>query len=291
MKIALLSVFFFGLFTLKLTALESDSFPNSPIPHALSQARIETGYSAGQFIGIKQGYAEASLFLPTLAQDSLIPIIDLRGYRFNDTKWGLSFGGGIRKYIDCVQAVGANVYYDYLEGKCSKSFNRIGLGFEWLGNSVDFRLNAYLPIGNQMQSSKPVNFSDYIGGYQASCRKKQFSIGRGVDAEVGGRLCYLDNFNVYGAIGPYYYSTRTKSHFFGCQASIQASYRSFISIECKASYDSVNQSQVQGRIQVSIPFDILSEGWTCMYEDTIFQPVRRTGVIFTDECCDYKWNW
>lgn len=290
-KLSLSVIIIFVLNILKLGAAETDTFCCTGTTNPFFKVRIEAGYSAGQFIGIKQSYVELGLFVPVCSTDALTSFVDCRGYRFNNAKWGISSGIGLRKCLDNDHAVGANVYYDYLEGNFHKSFNRLGLGLEWLGACLDFRINTYLPIGHETHSSETVKYNDYIGNYRATCRENQFSIGRGFDAEVGGYFGCWNNFNVYGAIGPYYYLSKQESNYFGGQARIEMSYHSFISIQIRSSYDSVNQLRTQGQIQISIPFEILSGRLTSFCEDTILQPVRRNGVIFTGDCCDYKWNW
>lgn len=290
-KLSLLIILFFAARALGLNAAEIISFSESGISNPFSKIRIEAGYSAGQFIGIKQSYAELGLFLPIFSENTLTSFIDCRGYRLNNAKWGLSSGIGIRKHIDDDQMIGANIYYDYLEGNFHKSFQRAGFGLEWLGECLDFRINTYFPVGHQIHSSKIASYTDYIGRYKAACRTKQFSIGSGVDAEVGHLFSCWNTFNVYGAAGPYYYSARQKNNYFGGQARIEVTYQSLVSIQIRTSYDKINHSRTQGQIQISIPFDILSSGLTCFNEDRSLQPVTRTGVIFTDDCCDYKWNW
>ena len=290
-ELSLLAIFIFALSILKLGAAETDTFCCTCKSDPFFKTRIEAAYSAGRFIGIKQDYLDLGLFVPVCLTDSLVSFIDGRGYRFNNAKWGLSSGIGLRKWLGNNQVAGVNVYYDYLEGRFHKSFNRCGFGFEWLGESLDFRVNTYLPLGNQMNSSETVKYDDYIGSYHATCRENQFSIGKGFDAEVGGHFQCWNNFTLYGAIGPYYYSSKQKSNFFGGQARIELSYNSLISIQIRSSYDSVNQLRAQGQIQISIPFEILSNKLSSFCENPILQPVRRNGVIFTDDCCDYKWNW
>lgn len=291
-KINLLMIFFFvASIVLELDAAETHIFPHLATSNPFFKTRIEAGYSAGQLIGIKQSYAELGLFIPICSTDALTSFVDCRGYRFNNAKWGISSGIGLRKCLDSDHAVGANAYYDYLEGNFHKSFNRLGFGLEWLGECLDFRINTYLPVGHQTHSSETVEYNDYTGNYRATCRENQFSIGSGFDAEIGGHFGYWNNFTLYGGIGPYCYLSKQESNYFGGQARIEASYHSLVSIQIRSSYDSVNQSQTQAQIQISIPFEILSDRLISFCENTILQPVRRNGVIFTDDCCDYKWNW
>lgn len=282
-----LLLFLFVLCGSILNALES----GTSALNSFLQSRFDIGYSAGQFIGIHEGYAEAGLFVPIYLKDSSFWLVDFRGYRFNNSKLGLSSGFSFRNKIKNGQIVGANLYYDCLQGKFNKIFNRLGFGLEWLGECLDFRFNSYIPIGIQKHLSKKYIYNDYIGGYSAICCENQFSISKGFDAEIGGRFWCYGNFTAYGAIGPYFYSSNQESSYFGGQARIEVHYNSIISFQIRSSYDRLNQSRIQGQIQISFPFEIISKKLNNFCENLILQPIRRNGVIFTNGCCDYKWNW
>jgi hypothetical protein len=282
-----LLLFIFVLSRSVLNALELDT---SPLNSSL-QSRLDIGYSTGQFIGIDQGYAEAALLAPIYLKNSSLSLVDFRLYRFDNSKWGLSSGFSFRNKIKNDHIVGANLYYDSLQGKFNKIFNRLGLGLEWLGECLDFRFNAYIPLGLQEYSSKKYIYKDYIGGYSAICRENQFSISKGFDAEIGSRFWCCANFTAYVAIGPYFYSCKQESSYFGGHARIEVHYNSIISFQIRSSYDPLNQSRIQGQIQISFPFDIFSKKLNNFCENLILQPIRRNGVIFTKGCCDYKWNW
>ena len=267
-----------------LNALEADASALNSFLHS----RFDIGYSTGQFIGIHQSYAETGLFVPIYLKDASLSLVDFRGYRFNNSKCGLSSGFSFRNKIKNGHIVGANLYYDFLQGRRNKIFNRLGLGLEWLGECLDFRFNGYIPLGLQKHLSKKYIYN-YIGDYSAICRENQFSISKGFDAEIGGRFWSYGNFTAYGAIGPYFYSSKNESSYFGGHARIEVHYNSIISFQIRSSYDSLNQSRIQGQIQISFPFGTKKLNNFC--ENLILQPIRRNGVIFTKDYCDYKWNW
>lgn len=234
-KLNLFIFLFFVASLIRLDGGENHTLPYQTTSAPFFKSRIETTYSTGQFIGIKRSYSELGLFLPVFSNDALTSFFDFRGYKLNNDKWGLSSGIGLRKCLDNNDLIGANIYYDYLEGDFHKSFNRVGLGLELLGECMDFRINTYLPIGLQKHFSETVKYIHYIGGYRATCRENQFAIGRGIDAEIGGRFCCLNDFAVYGAIGPYYYSSNRKNSYFGAQARVELSYQSLVSIQIRSS--------------------------------------------------------
>jgi Inverse autotransporter, beta-domain len=253
--------------------------------------RLEAGYSFGQFIGINHNYAEIGLFVPIRIKNSLLPFVDHRLYKFDNNKWGMSGGLGIRKIFRNKCVLGSNIFYDYLEGRFNKSFNRLGLGLEWLGRSLDLRFNTYISLGNRTNFSKTVTYDDYVGDYHATCFEKQYSIGQGFDAEISRHFICCNQFTLCGGVGPYYYTSKKERNYFGGQLRIEANYNSLISIQIRSSYDSVNNSKTQGRIELTLPFEILCGKLKCLCNRAVLQPVKRNGIIFTDECCHYDWNW
>jgi len=282
-----LLLFLFVFSDCALSGLESDESAVS----FLSQSRLDVGYSTGQLIGIRQSYSEVGLFGPIYLKDSSVSLVDFRVYRFENSQWGLSSGFSFRNKVKNGDIVGANLYYDLLQGKFNQIFNRLGLGLEWLGERFDFRFNAYIPLGEQKHTSKKYIYTNYIGDYNAVCRENQLSISKGFEAEIGGRFWCYENFTAYGAIGPYFYSSKRNTSYFGGQARIEVCYNSIISLQIRSSYDSLNRSRTQGRIQISFPLEIISKKLNGLCKNLFLQPIRRNGVIFTKECCDYKWNW
>lgn len=279
--------FIFAFSTFHLTCQELDTtVTNLPL-----QSRLDVGYSIGQLAGISQSYSEVGVRVPVYVKSSSMSLVDFRGYRLDNSKWGLSSGFVFRNRIKSGAIVGGNLYYDLLQGQFNRLFNRLGLGLEWLGESLDFRFNAYIPLGKQNQHSKKHIYNNYIGNYTASCRENQFSIGKGLDAELGGRFCCYKNLVTYAAIGPYFYSSKRVSSYFGGQARIEVCYNSTISFQLRSSYDAVNRLRAQGQIQLSFPLEILSKKINTFCENMFLQPIRRNGVIFTKGYSNYKWNW
>lgn len=250
---------------------------------AFSPFRVELGYAAGKFIGIDRNYWEFGTFLP-FSSEYYTFLLDGKGYRFEDDRWGASIGIGVRVPISCSQ-LGLNTFYDYLEGSSRKSLDRIGFGLEWLGRFCDARANFYFPIRETGHSGEKVYH--YQGGYIAKCNHTEYAIARGFDAEIGARLGCYRNLRLYGAAGPYYFSHKDFSKFWGGYARLTLDWNSLASLEVRASYDRVYDTQVQALIRFSIP---LGCGYACCLEEPT-RPIYRNGVIFTRGCCDYEWNW
>lgn len=292
----------------KVPKVDSASFL-AMLSSYLTYGRLEAGYAFGKYIGIRHDYAEIGLFLPVTFSDQWVPFVDVRGYRFNNAKWAASSGIGVRAWGYDDRIWGANLYYDYLEGQFQQRFHRLSLGVEWLGSCWDLRINGYFPLGNRFHHSKPVIFN-YVANYIGTCRHTESAISQGFDAEIGMPLgCWCD-ISVYGGIGPYYYRTPHEKHswvgavgpfyyetlaesYWGGQARLEINWKSYVCLQVRTSYDRTNRWQAQGRILLSLPFDIFCgcSSFTDCCDRLITQPVQRNGIIFTDHCCSYTKNW
>lgn len=249
--------------------------------------RAEYGYAFGEFIGVDRSYQEMGFFAAPYHTENAAWFVDGRAYFFDDYRWGASAGTGYRKAFSHNRVFGANIYYDYLEGFI-KTFHEIGLGLEWLSPCWDFRINGYHHIDPNRKGAGRNNFN-YGDGYEASCDQVEYSFDR-IDMEVGRRFCYCPCGTwLYVGAGPYYLYSRL-DEVFGGFFRATVSWRDIVSLEGRVSYDDMYKTRVQGRVLISIPLAKLCEWGSCC-RDILTEPVRRNGVMFTDQCCDWEWNW
>lgn len=258
--------------------------------------RLEGGYTFGKFIGLEKKYGEIGLFLASPVIDEWQPFLDARGYRLEGGKWAASTGVGVRVWDAYLERLwGANLYYDY-RNVCFGALNRMGLGFESLGECWDVRINTYIPIKSKTTSKLKVfdPFDDTLFGI---CHFREFQF-YGLDAEVGGTLwSWFDDLTLYGAIGPYYYYNRCPGHIFGGYARLELNYFKYVTFEALVSHDKKYGTQGQGKAMINIPFEELFAclGWIACCPDSckalFVQPVKRNNVIFTSKDCELKWQW
>lgn len=187
-------------------------------------------------IGYDKGYTTLGLFLAPFQpfQECVVPFFDFRGHVFNDGKFALNAGLGLR-YLSC-RLWGINAYYDFRHSSC-KNYNQIGIGLESLGQRWDFRLNGYLPMGDHDCEKK---------------YKKEFAMG-GIDGEIGVYLTEWCNGYIYLAGGPYWLHHKHKDGF-GGKFRLVTSFLNYINIEGDVSHDPIFKTKVQGQIGFSIPF-------------------------------------
>lgn len=260
----------------------------------LQYSRLEAGYSWGDFIYINEDYAELGLFVPLMLSNHFVIFADARGYRFNDHSWGTSVGLGVRGFICDNQLLGVNVYYDHFKSRYNNDFNRLGVGFEYLGPCCEYRINGYFSVGNESQTFDSFT-CPYRGTiYEYNQYEVESSIGNGFDAEMGSSIFCCCNFRVYGAAGPYFYKSNRHGNIWGGYARLEFNLYDYFFIRVRSSYDDVYHSRTQVTALVSVPLDILCN-WRCCRDyclDFLTQPVRRNGILFTNQpCTNSTWNW
>lgn len=272
---------------LSMSAVEGGLVP-------LSEARLSINYNAGEYISIDKNYSEIDLFTPIMASENSLSFIDLRGDTFFNDQWAASVGLGFRSSA-CDGVLGANIYYDYFTRSSHINFNQVGIGAEYLTDCLQFRINGYCPVGKTKHHSC-VHELDLGNGYFATTRREHFAY-YGFDSEVGMPLFSGCDFNFYGALGPYYYSRHDFHNFWGGMGRVELNWRSLLSLQVRATYDRVYSTNVQGTIELSIPLTFFcssscNECDPCNSRCDLYSlPVRRNGIVLTDSCCNWKWNW
>lgn len=259
----------------------------------LANASFEVGYAFGRYISLDENYLELGLFAPVIASDNNQFFLDAKGYRFDSGKWGSSTGLGWRTRFCGSYAFGVNAYYDYLRSPKSNNYNQLGVGVELLAGCFDVRANGYFPFGTRKYSDCLCFFDDldFGGDFFATNSLKEFSY-TGFDAEVGINLFSFCDINFYAAGGPYYYKRSDKNFdFWGGYGRFEISWKDILSAQVIVTGDEVYNTNVQGIVRLSIPFSFFNCSTQCTCDELLLQRVRRNGVILTDTCCDWTWNW
>lgn len=255
-------------------------------------ANLELGYTYGQFIGMKKSYGELGLFFAPKHAKGIQHFIDARGYLIENGQGAASVGIGRRLWIaDSCRVLGANIYYDYRRGNRG-AFNRIGVGLEYLGECVDFRANGYFPLNHGVRKGKEHIFNAFIGPFFETCQEKEFAF-LGFDFEIGRSLWSDCFFDVYGAIGPYFYHHSELDGIYGGYARLDLNLNDWLWLEARVSSDNMYHTNVQGTVNISFPLYRMFNCSSCQNscKDILTQPVQRNNVIFTESCCSRTFNW
>lgn len=264
-----------------------------------SNVNVQTYLRAneGKGIGYKKGYTSLGALLNFRGfQNKLIQsFIDARCHYFNDNRWATNLGIGVRYLSPSLRKVfGCSVFYDFRQRH--KGYHQVGLGLEMLGCHYDIRLNGYLPIGNNIGFSKPCK-STYPGGYFSICQTYEKAL-HGCDAEIETSLKRWTNypcFDPYFALGPYYYHQDCGCNIAGGKLRLGFNYLDCITIEVRASYDSIFRTCVQGILSVNIPWGkqqtsiCQNECPNIIWQRIIDHPVQRQEIIVESKK-QYRWK-
>jgi len=260
------------------------------ITASLEQGRVEASYACGEWIGIEENYGEVELFVPHFLTGERLVFAAMSAYLFEKGQWGGSGGIGYRNRISDTSILGANLFIDTREGKTNRWFSRLGLGIEWLHFCFDLRMNGYLPFGRN--AHRKHKLFTYPSGYFANATDLEWAIDEGFDAEIGLPMGCWGDFFFYGAAGPYYYRHHREDSFWGGQGRLEIEWN-YLSLQIRTSYDEKFQSRTQGRLLLSLPFELFyNTSCQTPCKDPLTQSVRRNGILFLDRHCRFKsWNW
>jgi hypothetical protein len=226
------------------------------------------------------------LFASDYRLGSVMPILDVRGHRFDNNTYAANAGVGGR-YIpdpscDCFcEILGFNAYYDYRQG-CIGYYQQVGIGLEVLSRRWDFRANAYAPFGARRHIQTCV-FDDYDGDYFA-IRQSIESISYSFNAEIGFLLFETCNeFSLYAAGGPYFLARALcNDGVVGGEVRLRPQYRDYVALDLSWRYDSLFQTIWQIEIVFNLPLYQISgqnKYPCCLSDRQIYQPIQRFEVM------------
>jgi hypothetical protein len=221
-------------------------------PHS-SQVKLK--HLEYQGIGFNQGYTSLEIFLAN-SNTSYEPntfFLDLRGHVFNDGYTALNAGLGWRYLFDSLcNAFGLNAYYDFRKTK-HKKYNQVGVGIEYLMPSWEFRANGYFPIGSHYSRFFDLQFDHFEGNQFFVSRKHEFAM-TGADAEAGWHFYKEKNFDLFAAIGPYYFKGKLGSAAIGGKIRLEARITRYLTLEIGDSYDQVFHNRFHAEASLNFPF-------------------------------------
>lgn len=264
----------------------------TPCPETSPPSKhLELRHIEGKGIGYDQGYTTLALFMtaddvmPAHALKPVVPFFDLRIHVFDNGRPALNIGTGFR-YPD-KRIWGASFYYDFRQ-TARRNYNQLSLGFESLGKRIDFRLNGYLPVGQNKSSLFSPRFGGFQGNFMKVSLKREFSLG-GVNAEMGFRINKSKKIPFYFALGPYYLTGKKSA--WGGKARASLAFFDRIRLEGNVSYDSLFKWIGQGEVALTYPFGGKKEirpkkGRSCSEELSLrrlwAQRVERSEIIPID---------
>ncbi len=226
------------------------------------------------------------LFAPKYHLGHMMPLLDLRGHRFDNNTYAANAGIGGR-YIPnpasdkFCEILGFNAYYDYRQG-CIGYFNQLGAGIEILGSRWDLRANAYVPFGKKRHLDTYV-YDDYEGDYYATLNQIE-SISYSFNGELG---CLLikdwGDFSLYAAAGPYFIARAIcNDGVVGAEARLRPQYKDYLALDMSWRYDQLFDTIWQVEVIFTLPLYQISNQnkHPCQISDRqIYQPIQRFEVM------------
>ncbi len=238
-------------------------------------------------VGYSLGYTTLDYFLAAQG-DRWEVLFNARGHIFNDSKGAANVGLGMRLPVyDEKYLVGGNIFYDCRQS--SHLFtNQVGGGFEWLGKSVDFRINGYIPVGKQ-RSLETKAFQGFSGS-NVFVRQHFKGALPSIDGEIGTPLPK----HFYFAAGSYYLFGQDKEgiklgNAWGGRVRGEVNFGRHITLGAVLTYDKIFHTRFQGILSINIPlgkWKSTAQGERCLRQIPIMRneiiPIetkRRSGVL------------
>ncbi|MBM81895.1 MAG: hypothetical protein CMJ78_15070 [Planctomycetaceae bacterium] len=167
---------------------------------------LDRGIGGG--IGYENGYTNFGLLLP-LSYDPQYQLlmIDGRGTVTDEGRGGANAGLIYRYYSPYRNRVyGFGGWFDYDNGH-EEAYQQVGVSYESLGRWIDFRANAYIPIGTDSHVLRQeFTGTSFFAGNQMMLGRRVFAekAFRGIDAEIGGPMPLLGRYGINMYVGGYY---------------------------------------------------------------------------------------
>ena len=204
--------------------------------------RIGGSFTTGPGVGYESSFGAVEGFVP-LAQTPGQDLAFLQGrvlLSTDEARLGGNLVLGYRTYSGKTNRVlGGYLSYD-IRDTGNSTFNQVGLGLESLGDSLDFRVNGYIPVGDTRQKTEENSFSTSgftpqaptfqgnflaIGSFNQITqinRRFEAALG-GVDAEAGVRIARIgETGGLRGYGGLYYYDGPGTAGVVGVRGRLEA---------------------------------------------------------------------
>ena len=234
-----------------------------PAYDTLKNSRRDSGprFDIGQFLGNRMGVEDNdtnfNFLLPfLLGSGEDVLFVDGRGLVTDQGRGGASAGVGYRSFDANLNRIyGISGWVDYDQGT-SRDYRQAGVSFESLGTWMDFRVNGYIPFGNESNLVSSSLIGDpFFSGSNLLINQRTLteSAYRGVDAEIGGPLPLLGRYGVSGYVGGYWMDSKTDETAAGPRVRIEANVTDNFRVNVTASDDKVFGTNAWVNMNFTLP--------------------------------------
>lgn len=225
--------------------------PTSPRPGGLIDPSGESdGYhlrytvrhDIGNGLGYEDSFTRLGVFLPLWEEgNQRLWFADLQPFVDNKGNFGANAGGGYRIYSSTLDRVfGAYAYFDYRETDYNR-FRQGTVGFDSLGNNIDFRGNLYIPEDSAQRIDPRFAGHYLVTGFEEAMP--------GGDIEAGVVLPELFETQSRLLGGFYYFNTHEEKDARGWRVRIESHWTPEITTDVAFNQDSYFGSTVTVGLQ------------------------------------------
>lgn len=190
--------------------LPGDYFAVTPVDRVF-RPRFNIDTRGGGLYGYNAGFSQFGAFIPFASDsDESLVFVDVRGQvTYDNAVGGANVGLGWRTYMREHDSIfGTSIWYDNTNGGIGSNFNQIGLSLEYLSRYVEYRVNGYIPAGQQDHygQSALADTASCLGNNIVFTRTTQVAQAfTGFDVETGGPLPFLGQYGFNGYVGGYHF--------------------------------------------------------------------------------------
>ena len=178
-----------------------------------------TRIGIGPGVGYSEGFTTLEGLIPLVeSPEQSLFFADLRMMMDNQSALGGNLGFGNRIYDEDYQRTfGLFAWYDFRHTG-NHQFRQLTLGFETLGEHLDFRSNVYIPNVADVDR----DLSNRFGGHALYIDRSEVAM-TGIDMEVGAALINLGDLRTRAFGGGYYLTSSGSDGIWGWRARAEAS--------------------------------------------------------------------
>jgi len=225
------------------------------------QPRFTMNSYGGGLYGYGAGYATMGGFVPfQIDNDDAILFVDARGLMTYDGQGGGNLGAGWRWWMNDYgydRIVGLSGWFDNSNGGIGSNFSQMGASFESLGRYVDYRINGYIPAGQNAHygpttlGTNATAYGNTISFIQSTQVAQAYS---GFDLETGGPLPILGKYGFKGYLGAYHFmGALTSASFTGVSGRFQTQINEDVSFGMQMTSDHTFGLNTQFQVFVTLP--------------------------------------
>ncbi|STX28489.1 Uncharacterised protein [Legionella beliardensis] len=213
-------------------------------------ARASLSGGASAFEGSSSGLGLADILMPLSASNMHNLFSNFDAKVGQEGSYGLSAGLGFRE-VRVGGIIGLYTFADFSKTTLNHDAIVFNPGLEWLGHTVDFHLNAYVPANRQTSLIKygpnhrtvTQTISHFNSRQEYSYTSSYFeAVGPGADVILGNTFANFHYVRPY--IGAYYYSPEKMHTIDGVQGGINIPMTSRLTLKLADSYDNVHHNTV-----------------------------------------------